>query len=70
MQENWPRVLFTTVTFEEAGDSTRLKLTRVPHEATAEEIACFEAAIGGLDKGWGVGMELLATLLEEMQAKV
>lgn len=70
MQEDWPRVLLTTVTFEEAADSTRLKLTWVPHEATAEEIACFEAAIGGLDKGWGAGMELLAKLLEEMQAEV
>jgi uncharacterized protein YndB with AHSA1/START domain len=68
MMADWPRVLLTTVTFAADGARTRLRLTWVPHEASAAEIACFAAAIGGLDKGWGAGMELLAKLLAEMQA--
>lgn len=65
---DWPRRLHTTVTFAAEGDKTRLKLTWVPHEASAAEIACFAGAIEGLDKGWGSGMDLLAELLAELQA--
>ena len=68
MMENWPKVLLTTVTFEEEGGRTKLRLTWVPHEASDAEIACFAEAIGSLDKGWGAGMELLADLLTELQA--
>lgn len=67
MMPDWPRVLLTTVTFEEADGRTNLRLTWVPHEASAAEIACFGAAIAGADKGWAAGMELLATLLVELQ---
>jgi len=65
---DWPRVLLTTVTFEQDGDRTRVRLTWIPHEASAGEIACFADAIGSLDKGWGAGMELLKELLVELQA--
>ncbi len=68
MMTDWPRMLLTTVTFEQDGAQTRLRLTWVPHEASAAEIACFAAALDGLDKGWGAGMELLAELLAELQA--
>jgi uncharacterized protein YndB with AHSA1/START domain len=68
MMANWPRVLLTTVTFEETGSQTKMRLTWVPHEASAAEIACFAAAIGGADKGWAAGMVLLAELLAELQA--
>jgi uncharacterized protein YndB with AHSA1/START domain len=67
MMPDWPRVLLTTVTFETDGDTTRLKLTWIPHNATDAEIACFEQAIAGMDKGWATGMDLLAELLEELQ---
>ena len=43
--KDWPRVLLTTVTFEEDGAQTKLRLTWVPHEASEAEIACFAAAI-------------------------
>jgi uncharacterized protein YndB with AHSA1/START domain len=66
MMADWPRVLLTTVTFEKHGDQTKMRLTWVPHEASAAEIACFAAALGGMDKGWGAGMELLAKLLAEL----
>ncbi len=68
MMPDWPRVLLTTVTFEEDGGQTKLRLTWVPHEATDAEIACFSGALAGLDKGWGAGMELLAELLAELQS--
>jgi uncharacterized protein YndB with AHSA1/START domain len=68
MMPDWPRVLLTTVTFAEDGSQTKMRLTWVPHEASKAEIACFAAAIGGMGKGWGAGMELLAKLLVELQA--
>jgi uncharacterized protein YndB with AHSA1/START domain len=68
MMPDWPRVLLTTVTFEEDGGQTRLRLTWVPHQASAAELACFAAAIERIGKGWDAGMELLAKLLAEIQA--
>jgi len=69
MMENWPRVLLTTVTFEEDGERTKLRLTWVPHEASAAEIACFAEAMAGADKGWASGMDLLEELLAELQSE-
>ncbi len=68
MMADWPRVLLTTVTFGVDGGRTRLRLTWVPHEASEAEIACFTAAMDGMDKGWGAGMKLLEELLAELQA--
>jgi len=68
MMADWPRVLLTTVTFEQDGDQTKLRLTWVPHEASEAEIACFAAAIDRMGKGWDAGMDLLAQLLAELQA--
>jgi uncharacterized protein YndB with AHSA1/START domain len=68
MMKDWPRVLLTTVTFEEAGAKTKLRLTWVPHAASAAEIACFASAISGMGKGWDAGMDLLEKLLAELQA--
>ena len=59
---DWPKVLLTTVTFEDAGNQTKMRLTWVPHAARAAEIAWFAGAVGDMDKGWGAGMELLAEL--------
>jgi len=67
MMPDWPRVLLTTVKFEEDGSKTKMRLTWVPHEAREAEIACFANAIAGMDKGWGAGMEMLAKLLAELQ---
>jgi uncharacterized protein YndB with AHSA1/START domain len=67
MMADWPRVLLTTVAFEEDGARTKLRLTWVPHEASEAEVACFAAAIDRMGKGWDAGMELLARLLAELQ---
>ena len=68
MMPDWPRTLLTTVTFEEVGSQTRMRLTWVPHEASEAEITCFAAALAGMDKGWGAGMLLLEELLAELQS--
>ncbi|MEM8587216.1 MAG: SRPBCC domain-containing protein [Pseudomonadota bacterium] len=69
MMADWPRVLLTTVTLEEDDSGrTTMRLTWVPHEASAAELACFASALEGLDKGWGAGMALLEELLAELQA--
>jgi uncharacterized protein YndB with AHSA1/START domain len=68
MRADWPQVLLTTVTFEEDGDRTKMRLTWVPHKASEAEIACFAAAMAGMGKGWDAGMKLLAELLAELQA--
>ncbi len=68
MMPDWPRVLLTTVSFAADADRTDVRLVWTPHEASDAEIACFAGAIGGLDKGWGKGMEMLEDLLAELQA--
>ena len=69
MMPDWPRVLLTSVTFEEVGEETELRLTWVPHEASDAEIVCFAQALAGMDSGWGKGMDLLAKLLEDLQSQ-
>ena len=68
MMPDWPRVLLTTVTFEDDGGRTRLRLTWAPHEASDAEVASFAGAMDNLDRGWGAGMDLIAELLAEMKA--
>jgi uncharacterized protein YndB with AHSA1/START domain len=68
MMPDWPRVLLTTVTFEEDGGRTKLRLTWIPYEASEAEVVCFTAAIERIGKGWDAGMELLAKLLAELRA--
>jgi uncharacterized protein YndB with AHSA1/START domain len=64
---NWPQVLLTTVSFEERDGHTHLRLVWEPHEANDAEIAGFAEALGGLSRGWGKGMDVLAEMLVELQ---
>ncbi len=68
MMADWPRVLLTTVTFEDQGDHTGVRLSQVPFEATDAEIACFAEAMANMDKGWGAGYTIMDELLAELQA--
>ena len=68
MMADWPLLLHTTVAFSESGGKTHMKLTWVPHEASEAEIACFAAALAGMDKGWATGMDVLAEMLADMQS--
>jgi len=68
MMADWPRVLLTTVTFEDMGDQTSVRLSQVPLEATGAEIACFAANMAGMDKGWGSGYAILDEMFVELRA--
>ncbi len=65
---DWPKVLLTTVTFIGAEDTTKMKLSWVPFNASQAEIDCFAGAMEGLQFGWGKGMEVLEEVLAELQA--
>lgn len=68
MMKNWPKTLLTTVTFQDQGAKTMLRLTWVPHNASADEQAAFAQAMAGLSKGWGSGMDIIDQILTELQA--
>jgi uncharacterized protein YndB with AHSA1/START domain len=69
MMPDWPRILLTTVTFDEAQGGTSMRLVWTPHDASEAEIACFAAAMDNMGKGWGAGMQILEDLLAELKAK-
>jgi len=66
MMKDWPRVISTTVIFEDIGDKTKVRLSMLPIDASDVEIACFAAAMSGMDNGWGSGYKILDTLLGEL----
>ena len=66
MMPDWPRVLLTTVNFEDRGGQTNVRLSQVPLDATDAEIACFAQAMSGMDGGWGKGYAILDELLQEL----
>jgi len=68
MMADWPPLLLTTVTFEDMGDKTNVRLSQVPIDATDAEIACFAEKMGGMDKGWGSGYTLIDELLAKLQS--
>ena len=67
MMADWPRVLLTTVTFEDLGDETNVRLSQIPMDATDAEIACFAAMMDGMSKGWGGGYKIIDEILKELQ---
>ncbi|MEM7446287.1 MAG: SRPBCC domain-containing protein [Pseudomonadota bacterium] len=69
MMAGWPRVLLTTVTFEEAGSQTNVRLTMVPLDATEAELTTFAQMMEGMGKGWGSGYAIMDEMFAEMQAK-
>ena len=69
MMADWPRVLLTTVVFEDMGDKTNVRLSQVPLDGTDAEIVRFGETMSGMDKGWSSGHELIDELLIEMQAE-
>ncbi len=67
MMADWPRVLLTTVTFEDSGNKTNVRLSQIPIDATDAEIACFAAMMDGMSKGWGGGYKIIDEILKELQ---
>lgn len=68
MMPDWPRVLLTTVTFEDKGDKTNVRLSQIPIDATDAEIACFANMMAGMSKGWGSGYAIMDEIFVELQA--
>ncbi len=48
----WPRLMLTTVIFEDEGAGTRVTLTWEPIDPTNEEQASFEAMLASMTGGW------------------
>ncbi len=69
MMPDWPRVLLTTVTFEDSGETTSVRLSQVPIEATDAEIACFASMMAGMEGGWGSGYAILDAIFAELLAE-
>ncbi len=65
---DWPQVLLTTVTFEDEGGKTNVRLVWVPFEATDAEISCFSGAVSNMGKGWESGFAIMDEILAELQA--
>lgn len=68
MMPDWPRVILTTVTFEDDGAKTKVRLTWVPHEATEAEKTCFAGATANMGKGWEAGYAIMDEIFAELQA--
>lgn len=68
MMPDWPHLLLTTVTFEQTGESTLVRLSQIPLDCSDAEIACFAEAMANMDKGWGSGFDILAEMLTELQS--
>ena len=67
MMPDWPRTLLTTVTFEDKGSTTQVRLSQIPINPTEVEITCFANAMSRMDKGWGSGYKIMETILAELQ---
>ncbi len=68
MMPDWPRKLLTTVTFEDNGDKTKVRLTQVPLDATDAEIACFAEMKDNMAGGWGMGYKIIDEIIAESAA--
>ena len=69
MMADWPRVILTTVTFEDMGSQTKVRLTWVQFEATEAELACFAGAVDHMGKGWESGYAIMDEIFKELIAK-
>lgn len=65
---DWPRALRADITLTPDGDGTLLRLDWTPEDAEAREIEFFRQMMDNLGRGWGMGFDELARMLEEMQA--
>lgn len=61
--DNWPKVLLTTVLFDDDGANTRVRLHWKPSGATPAEQAEFTAAIDSMHGGWSGSFDELDMLI-------
>lgn len=68
MSETWPLEMQVGATLQEESGKTRLSITSRPYNATAAEIATFEAGMEGMDEGFNGTFDKLEAYLAEVQA--
>ena len=66
MMPDWPRKILTTVTFEDQGNKTKVRLVWEPFEASESEVACFNAAVSRMGGGWEAGYKIIDAILAEL----
>jgi uncharacterized protein YndB with AHSA1/START domain len=69
MAPKWPLYTLSTTTLTEQGGNTLMQLEWSPHEASAEEIALFNASHAGMNQGWSGSFEKLENYLALLQTK-
>ena len=69
-QPLWPLYTRSTTTLENQGDDTLLTIDWAPHEASAPECSLFAASHASLQQGWSGNLDVLASYLSELTAKV
>jgi len=65
----WPKELLTVVTLAETAGKTTVTVAWTPLDATAEELATFNAGRAGMSGGWGGTFEQLAAYLAETKTR-
>lgn len=65
----WPLELLTTVTFEEHGAQTRMRLTWQPIDASPDERRTFAAQVPSMNQGWSGSFDQLDLLLTKFAAR-
>lgn len=68
MMPDWPKTLLTTVTFEDVGEKTKVRLVWTPVDASEAEIACFAGSMSKMGGGWESGYAIIDEILAELQA--
>ena len=62
----WPLYTLSTTTLVPEGGKTNLTLQWTPHEASAEEVAVFDASHASMNQGWGGSFEVLEQYLASL----
>lgn len=69
MAPGWPSYTLSTTTLKAQGNNTLLTLEWTPYEASAEEIALFDASHASMNQGWSGNLDVLEAYLSLLQTK-
>jgi len=67
MMPDWPKTLATTVSFEDVGAKTKVRLVWTPVDASQAELDCFSGAMSNMGKGWESGYAIMDEIFVELQ---
>ena len=69
MAPTWPLQTWSVTTLEAQDDQTLLTIHWEPWQASAQEVATFEAGFESMNQGWGGNLDVLEDYLAELQSK-